>query len=147
MFFRTGYNYDADKVSEESGLSIDPDESIVQGQFADECDINTLVRRFGVTGTMPQVVQPMLVGDFDGAPDFRAAMDIAVQARQSFDSLPLDLRKRFGFDAGLMLEFLDNPENRDEAIRIGLVVPKPEPVRSAVQAIDDLAAQLKPPIQ
>ena len=52
MFFRTPYNYDRDAVSHETGLVCD-DPSLAVQSDADDCDINVIVRRFGLTGTMP----------------------------------------------------------------------------------------------
>lgn len=58
MFLRAPFNYDTDKASLEAGSSrpIDPDtgeiidDGMTQQSFAEEVDINTIVRRFGLTG-------------------------------------------------------------------------------------------------
>ena len=49
VFCRSEYNYDRDKVSEETGLNC-KDLSLAKQSFADECDINNIVKRFGLTG-------------------------------------------------------------------------------------------------
>ena len=48
-FLRTPYNYDVDKVSDETGLSC-PEVTLAQQNFKDETDINYIVRQFGITG-------------------------------------------------------------------------------------------------
>ena len=56
LFIRTPYNYDTDKISQNTGLDCGP-ETKTQQQFRDEVDINTIVERFGVTGELPPQMQ------------------------------------------------------------------------------------------
>ena len=56
VFLRSPYNYDMDEASDLSGLRCE-DESLAIQSARDETDINTIVRRFGLTGELP--------GDFD----------------------------------------------------------------------------------
>ncbi|WP_445772243.1 hypothetical protein, partial [Rheinheimera sp.] len=48
MFIRTPYNYDTNLASEESALYCS-DVSRTQQNAKEECDINTIVKRFNVT--------------------------------------------------------------------------------------------------
>nr|QJB20973.1 MAG: internal scaffolding protein [Microvirus sp.] len=140
-----GFNaYDADAVSRETGLSIDPDESVVQQQFAEECDINTIVKRFGLTGELPNGVDMPLSGDFTGVSDFQTAMNLIRQSQESFLELPADVRERFSNDPAMVIRFLDDPKNREEAIKLGIVAKPVERTRDVVQAVDELASVLKP---
>ena len=73
VFLRDGYNYDTEEVSLSTGTdtSIDPDtgeelESLTQQSFKDECDINEIVRRFGLTGQLPENFRAPVSGDFTG---------------------------------------------------------------------------------
>ena len=50
VFVRNPYNYDMDKVSNETGLEC-KDPSLAQQHMKDECDINTIVEQFRVTGS------------------------------------------------------------------------------------------------
>lgn len=143
---RAAYAYDADAVSRETGLSIDESESVVQQQFAEECDINGIVRRFGLTGELPNGVAMPVSGDFTGVTDFQTAMNVIRQARESFLELPAEVRERFSNDPGKVIAFLENPENRDEAIRLGIVSRPPEVTRDVVKAVDELAARLVPKV-
>jgi len=141
---RGAFSYDPDVVSRETALSIDEAESVVQQQFAEECDINTIVKRFGVTGELPNGVAMPVSGDFTGVSDFHSAMNMVRQAQEASMELPGDIRERFANDPAKVIAFLENPENRDEAVKLGIVAAPPEVTRDVVKAVDELAAVLKP---
>lgn len=137
-------SYDADAVSRETGIAIDPEESVVQQQFADECDINTIVKRFGLTGELPNGIAMPVSGDFTGVTDFQSAMNLIRKSQEAFFELPAEVRERFSNDPARLMQFLEDPSNRDEAIKLGIVSKPVERTRDAVQAIDELASVLKP---
>lgn len=121
---RSAYDYDPDQASLEAGLSIDPAEMVTQPQFAEDADINTIVRRFGVTGELPNGVAMPRSGDFSDAVDFHQAMNLVRQAEDAFLAVPAETRARFQHDPGALIAFLEDPANREEAISLGLI-PKP----------------------
>jgi hypothetical protein len=43
-----------------------------------------------------------------------------IEAKNNFDNLPLEVRKRFNYDPAAFLEFADNLENLDELVAMGL---------------------------
>lgn len=127
MFFRSPYNYDVAELSATTGLSIPEDEPVLtQQHFREECDINEIVRRFGITGQLPEPWAAPQYGDFTHATDFHTAQNLVIAAQQEFDRLPAELRERFGHDPQALLAFLDDGSNRDEAIALGLVAKPPE---------------------
>lgn len=134
VFVRNPYNYDMQKVSDETGLKCE-DPSLAQQHMKDECDINTIVERFGVTGELPTAPLPPQYGDFSGVTDYHSAMNAVLAAEQSFMALPAKIRARFDHDPNALLQFLNNEQNRDEAIQLGLIDGEPvvEPIVSAVE--------------
>lgn len=124
--FRTPYDGQSDCASLESGLHFDGP-GRTQQQFRDECDINTIVRRFGVTGQLPVPVRLPTYDDFTQVRDFQSAMQAVRDAEESFAALPSDLRSRFANDPQQLLEFLGDAKNRAEAEKLGLVNPAPPP--------------------
>jgi phage internal scaffolding protein len=132
VFVRNPYNYDMALASEESGLEC-KDPSLAQQHMKDECDINILVERFGVTGSMPVAPIEPSYGDFSGVGDYHTALNKIRAADEAFMALPAKIRAKFDHDPNALLNFLQNEENRDEAIQIGLIDGKPvvEPVVSA----------------
>lgn len=140
-FLRTPYNYDVNKASDDSGLKCE-DLSLTQQHFAEECDINYIVERFGVTGQLPPgaVYQPTY-GDFTGIGDYRQALDAVQAADDAFMALPAKIRERFDNDPALFVDFCssNDPADRAEAMDLGLipypakpdgVVPSPEVVKT-----------------
>lgn len=95
--------------------------SRTQQQFADSCDINNIMRQYN--NNLNALQEPIrgFYGDFSNAPDYMSARLSIVQAQESFDQLPSAVRSRFDNDPGKLLQFLDNPQNQDEAIKLGLV--------------------------
>lgn len=118
-WLRSPYNYDRDAVSFETGLDCQ-DESLAQQHMAEDADINTIVKRFGLTGHMPQGAKLPTYGDFTGVTDFRSALEAVQYAEETFGELPADLRARFQNDPQLYLEFASDPANQQEIYDLGL---------------------------
>jgi len=123
MKARAAYSYDVDAASDEAGLRC-LDESLTKQAFAEECDINTIVRRFGLTGELPVGVRMPTYGDFEGVSDFHSAMNAVAKARESFDTMPAHVRARFHNDPGEFVDFCSDEANRAEAEKLGLVEVK-----------------------
>ncbi|WNK13499.1 MAG: internal scaffolding protein [Microvirus sp.] len=126
MFVRNPYNYDVDAVSLANGLACE-DASMTQQQFKDETDINEIVRRFGVTGVLPNVHQQLEYAQFDDIVDYHTAATAIVEADARFMELPSALRARFNNSPQAFLEFCGDGRNRLEAERLGLVKPSQAP--------------------
>lgn len=129
--FRTGYNYDTEHVSRQTALACPQDEGMTQQNHRDEADINTIVRRFGLTGELPMPRDTAEWGDFTHATDYHTAMNAVKAAEQRFMELPADLRAKFDHNAGKLLDFLNDDTNRAAAEEMGLVPKKQTVVHSA----------------
>jgi phage internal scaffolding protein len=124
VFLRTGYNYDVDAASLESGLAC-KDPSLAVESFADEADINNIVNRFLKTGELPANFRAPTYQDFEGVFDFQTAMNAVRQAADAFMQLPASVRSRFGNDPQQFVEFCSDTENLEEARKLGLTIPQP----------------------
>lgn len=144
MFMRSGFNYDRDAVSVETGLVCDPEGGMAQQQFAAEVDINTIVRRFGLTGELPENPRMPMSGDFTTVVDFQSAMQAVRVAEEAFMEFPAEVRARFANDPQRMISFLSEDANRDEAMKLGFLKKPVEKTRDVVAAVDELAAKLVP---
>jgi len=133
---RSAYNYDADKASEETGISFEGTETLTQQQFKEETDINTIVQRFGLTGELPNGINMPQSGDFTNVSDFHTAMNMVRQAEESFMLLPAATRERFNNDPNAVMAFLSDTNNRDEAIRLGMIEKPAEQTRATVDNND-----------
>lgn len=79
--------------------------TLVQQHLKDEADINTIVRRFGITGSMPFGPNAGVYGDFTGITDFDDAVALVEQTRRQFMSLPPEVRERFKNNPAEMVRF------------------------------------------
>jgi phage internal scaffolding protein len=137
-FVRNPYNYDMALVSQETGLDCQ-DPSLAQQHMKDECDINVIVERFGVTGQLPVAPLEPTYGDFSGVNDYHSALNAIRSSEEAFMALPAKIRAKFDHDPNALLEFLQNETNRDEAIELGLIDGEPvvQPIVSAVETPKD----------
>ncbi|WNK14222.1 MAG: internal scaffolding protein [Microvirus sp.] len=135
VFLRSPYNYDMDKVSLETGLSC-PEDSLTVQSAAEDADINTIVKRFGLTGELPGDIQMPQSGDFAGVGDFQSAMNVVRAAQEEFMRVPAHIRARFSHDPHLFSEFFNDPSNLDEAVALGLATRRP-----VDPALPDVAAK------
>lgn len=131
-FLRTAYNYDMNEAGDESGIDClfdretgETTPSKTQQQFAEECDINTIVRRFNLTGQLPTGVRMPTFGDFENVPTYQEAMNAIRAADEAFMEMPAEVRARFSNDPARFVDFCSDPANKAEAERLGLVDPAP----------------------
>lgn len=119
-FLRSAYNYDVDAASAEVSLTCD-DPSLAIQSAEEESNINTIVRRFGLTGELPSDVKMPQTGDFTNIPDFHTAMNMVRKTQEEFLRVPADVRARFGNDPQAFMKFVEDDANREEARRMGLL--------------------------
>lgn len=133
--FRTMYNYDRDAASVATGLSC-PEATLTQQQFAEDADINNIMKKFGVTGELPENIRPVMPEDYEGIFDFQSAMNTVRRAQEVFMEMPSGVRARFQNNPQLFTEFFADPENRHEAEKMGLILPRPreEPIVAPIVA-------------
>lgn len=121
---RSAFDYDAEAVSDSSGLLCEDDSKTVQAD-AEDADINVIVRRFGITHELPVNLRVPLTEEFDTlVTDYKSALDMLILADQAFLDMPADVRKRFNHDAGAFVEFASNPANLEEMRKLGLADPR-----------------------
>lgn len=116
---------DHDQVSARTGLVCNLP-TRTQQQFRDETDINTILKRFGVTGRLPLTAKQPLVGDFSDIGDFQTALQAVEDANDNFMQLPASVRARFGHSPRQFVEFCVNPANIEE-VRALKLAPQAKP--------------------
>ena len=138
-FIRNPYNYDKEEVSNETGL-LCQDVSLAQQHMKDECDINVIIERFGVTGELPNSPVSPRYGDFSEVTDYHSALNQINATMDDFMAMPAKLRVRFDHDPVKLLEFLNNEANRSEAISLGLI-DEQLTIAPVVSAVETPAAE------
>lgn len=122
----------------EVGLDCPPEDA-ARSSFMEECDINHIIAQYTKTGQLPGLVKDNpQYGDFASVPDFQAAMDIVVQAQETFDALPAQVRAECGNNPEV---FLDRVRDKAWAEKHKLALPpKDAPPSPASPAPTDSSA-------
>lgn len=118
MKFKTIYNY-----KQKDGVKFTTP-SLTQQQFKDECDINKIMDRYLRTGVLSDPLNmrgPGTYGDYTEYGDYMENMNKVIEAREMFEALPSKIRERFGNNPGKLIEFVLDVNNKDEAIKLGLL--------------------------
>jgi len=121
--------------------------SMTRQEFADECDINVLMRKYEATGVLPPLngATPQYL-DVSQVPDLALALDIVDRATTAFMALPASVRREFDNDPVKFVSFAENEANIDKMREWGLapkpeVVPVPSEPAPAAGATADAPAQ------
>lgn len=94
----------------------------------DRCCVNNIMAKYHKTGIIDHVRQTEgRYADVSDVGDFQEAMNIVAQGKQSFEALPAKIRKRFNNDPVEFLQFVGNPDNQDDLIKMGLATARPTP--------------------
>lgn len=94
---------------------------VTDQQFADQVDINEIVAKFQKTGQINHLNKMQgMIADVSEIPDLLESMQTVTKAQQTFAQLPAHLRDRFGNSPVQLINFLQNPENDQEAVSLGL---------------------------
>lgn len=117
-------------------------ESKTDQSFKDDCDVNKIMEKYKTVENYNAVMalqnpgraKPQF-GDFADMPDYAAAQNVIVRARNMFEALPSNIRDRFANDPAIFLEFMSDDKNKAEAIKLGLCQPDP------VVETEDLSTQ------
>lgn len=125
-----GFYQPGDRRQDWDGLITDPktgelvkELSMTKQSFVQECDINNIVFEFTQHGMVTHVNERAQQGAFVDLPDsvdYQEAIEIARSAQTAFDQLPAHIRRRFDNSPEKFLDFLQDPANQDEAIKLGL---------------------------
>jgi phage internal scaffolding protein len=94
-----------------------------QQHLKDECDINRIMERHRVTGMVTHLTkgEPQY-GDFSNLGDYQDALNTMIRAEDAFMSLDAHVRRKFENDPQQLINFLDDTNNDQEAIEMGLKV-------------------------
>lgn len=132
---------DADEMSDLTALSCS-DRSLAKQEFKEECDINTIIDRFGVGYAVPENVRVPMLGEFEGISDFQDAMNLTIEARDGFMQMSASTRARFNNDPGSFVNYCSERDaagklvHLDEMRKLGLALPAPVVVPERVMKVE-----------
>jgi len=132
------------------GLYFDPNDPLARSRthqsFAKDADINTIMNRYKKTGVLgdPSISSQRVsrFGDFSDIADYPTIVSRIQQAQDDFMTLPSEVRAKFGNLVENALDFIADPKNADEAVKLGLL---PKDALVAVNAVKDGALKNEAP--
>jgi len=98
-----------------------PSKHRAQQQFKDDCDINTIMRKFQKTKAMDHVTIHGADYGFASPLTLQESLNTVIKAQEMFDDLPSSLRKRFDHSPSVFLEFVQDENNKAEMAELGLL--------------------------
>lgn len=116
------------KSGQVSVSTINEDPSLTQQQFKEECDINNIMKKYQQTGQFLHLTGKQGVySDFSELTDYQSMLHKVFNAQEAFQSLPAQVRARFQNDPGQLINFIQDKNNYDEALSLGLLNPQNPP--------------------
>lgn len=123
-FLRSNWNYDRNAAGDESAIEC-KDESRTQQSFAEEVDINNMLKRFGIGYELPENFRMPQYGDFDTITSFHDAMNAVTAATSEFQKLPAHIRAHFENNPAKFHDAAMDDRQRATFESFGLLKPKP----------------------
>lgn len=96
----------------------------VKREFKDVVDVNNIVNRYVKHGVMPELRKSGMYADVSKYGDYAECLAKVEKGNELFSSLPSEIRNRFNGNPQEMIDFLNNPENREEMIKLGFLDKK-----------------------
>ncbi len=112
----------------EPGIDCSKDKIRTKQSFKKETDINTIMGKYikaGVIAPEALVQRQAVFADVSEIGDFQECQQRILSAQSAFMTLDPQLRARFNNQPAQLLDFCKDPENREEAVNLG-IIPKPE---------------------
>ena len=112
-------------------------------------DINNIVHRHGIDLITKVALLKSAEYQFDDmfGNDFQEAMEITTKAQQTFDNLPSAIRKQFDNSPAMFLDYVQNPDNQESLVEMGLANPPtspPPPMEVIVKNQETPPAEIPP---
>lgn len=130
--FRTHYSPQVRVTFETEG------ESLTEQQFAEESQIINKIRKYDSQGFFDSINRnPAQYNDFTQVRDLADAIDQIENARDAFQTIPSDIRKKFNNSPSEFFDFASKESNFDELVKLGLATAKiVDQVKEKVSSVD-----------
>lgn len=113
--------------------------------FKKEVDINWIMRQYVKTGLIDHFSKHAGEYGFASSVDFHGAMNIVSKADSMFEDLPGAVRNRFNGDPAEFLDFVQDPENAEEMIELGLRDPRTPVELADVEVVPEVKSAPEAP--
>lgn len=102
-------------------VTVNNDPSKTDQQYKEDCDTNTILNKFMRTGQITHLAKRQgTFQDVSEIQDLSETLMIVKRAEQDFLQYPSKIRKKFNNSVTQMAEWLQDPDNNEEAVKLGL---------------------------
>lgn len=116
-----------DRYRPHKRVQLDPGVGRTKQSFAPESNINLIIARYEKTGIADHLNHHQgNYGDFIAADDYHTSINRVREAEASFMTIPAGVRSKFDNDPAKFLAFVQDPENFDEMVTMGLATARSE---------------------
>jgi len=137
MNIKTRYDYEA-QAEKKPRVNFTNQKSMTNQADMDSADINKIMAKYEKTGVLIDqlgIERKPSYGDFSEVPSYHEALSAVRRIEVAFNTQPAYIRNRFNNDPQELMSFLEDPNNRAEAIKLGIIteekqadaVPAPAP--------------------
>lgn len=101
--------------------------SRAQEHYQNDQNVNHIMAKYRKTGDASLLLKVKTeYGTFENFEGLSKHVSKLARAEEAFAALPQSIQKQFNWQPGEMLEFIDDPKNKEAAIKMGLfTAPKP----------------------
>lgn len=101
--------------------------SRTQQHHAEACDVNNIVAKYKKTGEFVHRARSAGVyADISQISDYQSAVIKIQDAQSAFSLLPASARLKFNNDPGNLIAFMQDPNNYDEGVELGIFEKRPK---------------------
>lgn len=95
--------------------------TLTEQHHRETVSIHSILKRYQATGVIDHVAKHQgTYFDYSEVPDFQTAQQMVADAHSMFETVPSEIRAEFGNDPAKFIDFMQNPENRNEIEAYGL---------------------------
>lgn len=118
-------------------IAMSADDGRTQQHFKDQVDINRILAKYRKTGVIEHVKRAQArYGDFTELAEYAQNLDKVAKAQQAFESLPAELRNKFNNNIPGFFDYIMQPENFDECVKMGIYEKPKEPMAGTPAAAE-----------
>lgn len=104
-----------------------------------ECDMNRIMAKAQKGGAIDHFSRFQgRYGDFVGPEDYHQAVNVVLAADEMFATVPSAIRNRFNNDPSEFLAFVQDPDNADELVSMGLAKAPMAPTEAAPSTLGEV---------
>lgn len=102
-------------------------ETRTKSEFAAACDIHNIMKKYAITGDLSEELKDKgYFADVSQVGDYQDALNTVIESKEAFMTLEASIRARFQNDPQKLHAFLGDENNRDEAIKLGIIPSPPK---------------------